>query len=133
MSESPSAPHSPTTLKFVKVVNFGSFLMQLIYVLCCLQPDSNELASQKVEVESVQEQVKDPYEVKQGATTNIQEQRKTLLEQQRQKRLKREMQMGLHASESTANNTPLQPAISGSKGTRIPKSVRFIDEEQVSL
>ena len=67
MSESPSAQQSPTTLKFVKVANSDNFLMQLIYVLCCLQP---ELAMQKVEVESVQEQAKDPYEVKQGAATN---------------------------------------------------------------
>ena len=104
--------------------------------MCCLQPD-NDLASQKIEEESVQEQAKDPDEMKQGATTNIQEQRKTLLEQQRQIRLERERQMGLHANEATANDTPLKPAISGSKGSRVPsgapKRVRFIDEEQVSL
>ena len=138
MPESPTTPQSPTIFvnpKFVKVASSGNFLIALIYVLCCLQPDNNELATKKVEVES--EQAKDSDEVKQGATTNIQEQRKTLLEQQRQIRLERERQMGLHTSEATANDTPLKPAISGSKGSRVlsgaPKRVRFYDEEQVTL
>ena len=43
--------------------------------------------------------------------------------------------MGLHASESTANDTPLKPAISEMKGSTVPsgapKRVRFIDEEQL--
>ena len=47
----------------------------------------NELATQKVKVKCVQEEANDPDEVKQGATTNIQEQRKTLLELQKQIRL----------------------------------------------
>ena len=71
------------------------------------------MATQKVKVEFVQEEANDPDEVKQGATTNIQEQPKTLLELQRQIRLERERQMDLHASEATVNDTPLKPAISG--------------------
>lgn len=76
---------------------------------------------------------------KQGGTTNIQEQRKALLEQQRQKRFEREKQMGLHTNNTNISSleTPLRSAISSvSKSAKIvstgPKRVRFIDEEQVT-
>jgi len=77
---------------------------------------------------------------KQGGATNIQEQRKALLEQQRQKRFEREKQMGLHTSETNISSleTPLKPAISsGPKSAKVsstgPKRVRFSDEEQVGI
>lgn len=123
MPEPPSTPQSPTIFvnpKFVK-------------------PDG-EIITQKIEdneekdTTSVQEH-KSYSEPKQGAT-NIQEQRKALLEQQRQKRFETEKQMGLHTSESNIPSTDAPPksAISGSKGSKVtsgaPKRVRFIDEEQ---
>ena len=52
----PVMPEPPTIFvnpKFVKVASSGNFLTKLIHVLCCLRPD--DLASQKVEEESVQE------------------------------------------------------------------------------
>ena len=69
-------------------------------------------------------------EPKQGST--IQEQRKALLELQRQKRFEREKQMGLH--KDVSSETPLKPAISkglNSKRNGTPKHVRFSDDEQV--
>ena len=76
-------------------------------------------------------------ESKQSGPTNIQEQRKALLEQQRQKRFEREKQMGLLSGEvnTSLSDTPLKPAIGGSKSSKTVsavKRVRFSDEEQVS-
>ena len=78
-------------------------------------------------------------ELKQGGTTNIQEQRKALLERQRQLRFEKEKQMGVHTGETSISSSdpPLKSSISGSKGTKAtsgaPKRVRFVDEEQVNF
>ena len=91
---------------------------------------------------SVQEKTQDQKssdESKQSGTTNIQEQRKALLEQQRQKRFEREKQMGLHTNDTTttSSDVPLKSAISGSKNAKVtsggPKRVRFSDEELVRV
>jgi len=81
-------------------------------------------------LESLQSSDTVPEEPKLGST--IQEQRKVLLEQQRQKRVEREKQMGLH--KNVSSETPLKPAISrglNSKRNGAPKHVRFSDDKKV--
>lgn len=122
MPEPPSTPQSPTIFVNPKFIKPNG-------ELSTLKLESNE---EEKDAESVREQTKD-HETKQGSTTNIQEQRKALLEQQRQKRFEREKQMGLHTGEAniSSSDTPLKSAIGGSKNTKVrPKRVRFIDEEQ---
>lgn len=98
--------------------------------------DSKEKGNAVISDQKETQDCKSSDESKSGAT-NIQEQRKALLEQQRQKRFEREKQMGLHISDSSnsSSDTPLKSAISGSKNAKVastvPKRVRFIDEDEV--